>query len=92
METIAIRELKQNPQAAIRRVLESGEPAQVTAYGKPTGAVIAPATHPGKRRWVPGSAFKDVPPLSQKVADEWQRELREGRQFEFGRDFWQDDK
>jgi antitoxin (DNA-binding transcriptional repressor) of toxin-antitoxin stability system len=91
MATITMRELNHNAAAAVQRVLDSGEAAEVTAYGKPTGVVIAPAA-PRKRRWVPGHELRDLPPLPKEEAEEWQREIREGRQYEFGRDFWQDDE
>jgi antitoxin (DNA-binding transcriptional repressor) of toxin-antitoxin stability system len=86
MATVATRELKQNPHAVIQRVLESGEPVAVTAYGKPTGVVIAPE-RPVKRRWVPGSALRQaVAPLPEDESQAWLEELNATRQAAFGRD------
>ncbi|MGF0115333.1 type II toxin-antitoxin system Phd/YefM family antitoxin [Promicromonospora sp. Marseille-Q5078] len=70
MQTVGTRELKQNPAAAIQRVLESGESVEITAYGHPTGVVLAPeGTVPA--RWVPGAALADLTPLDPAEAERW---------------------
>lgn len=70
MQTVGTRELKQNPAAAIQRVLESGESVEITAYGHPTGVVLAPErTLPA--RWVSGTAFGDLTPLDPAEAELW---------------------
>jgi antitoxin (DNA-binding transcriptional repressor) of toxin-antitoxin stability system len=93
VESIGIRELKQNPQAAVRRVLERGEAAEVTAYGRPTGVVIAPAG-PTRRTWVSGAALRGVgtPGLSEAETAAWLADLKEAREQGFGRDPWQDEQ
>jgi antitoxin (DNA-binding transcriptional repressor) of toxin-antitoxin stability system len=84
MPTIGIRELKQNPHAAIRSVLDAGGPAQITAYGKPTGAVITPA-EPLRRTWVPGAVLcAQVPTLAESDAAQWLADLEAGREQGFG--------
>ncbi|SDS39468.1 type II toxin-antitoxin system Phd/YefM family antitoxin [Jiangella sp. DSM 45060] len=40
MKTVGIRELKQNPQAVIERVRETGDEYEITVYGRPTGVRI----------------------------------------------------
>jgi len=93
MLTISTRQLKQNPAAVIDEVLASGEPAAITSYGKPTGAVIAPAEGRKPRTWVTGKALmENLTPLPDDVERAWLDELAEGRQDEFGRDIWGDDK
>jgi len=92
MLTISTRQLKQNPAAVIDEVLASGEPAAITSYGKPTGAVIAPAEGRKPRTWVSGKALMEMPPLPDDVMRSWQRDLAESRQYEFGRDLWGDDE
>jgi antitoxin (DNA-binding transcriptional repressor) of toxin-antitoxin stability system len=47
MPEVASRVLKQNPQAAIRRVLDGGEPLEITVRGRPTGVQLALAPPPG---------------------------------------------
>ena len=86
---VTTRELKQNPAAAIRRVLDRGEPVAVTAHGRPTGVVMAPAES-SKRAWVPGQALvAKVSVLEADAAAAWADDLAAGRQ-EFGRDPWGD--
>jgi len=89
MLTITTRELKQNPAAAIRTVLESGQPATITSYGKSTGVVIAPEGT-ARRQWVPGRVLAEsIPPLSPDEEQEWSQEIARGRETEFGRDLWE---
>ena len=38
-----MRELKQNPQDVVRRVLATGQPYHITSHGRQTGAVVQPA-------------------------------------------------
>lgn len=68
MPTITTRELRQNPAAAIRRVLDQSEPMAVTAHGRPTGVVLAAASAE-RRTWVSGRALLDaVSPLAADTA------------------------
>ena len=92
MLTISTRQLKQNPAAAIDEVLASGEPAAITSYGKPTGAVIAPAEGRKPRTWVSGEALRNIPALPDDVMRSWQKDLAESRQYPFARNPWGDDE
>ena len=93
MLTISTRQLKQNPAAAIDQVLTAGEPAEITSYGKPTGAVLAPAGVRRPQTWVSAAALRaGLTPLPKDVARAWKADLEEGRQYEFGRDLWGDDE
>lgn len=62
MLTIGTRELKQNPAGVIARVLATGEDAEITAYGKPTGVRLV-ADRPGPRRWVGGAVLNAMPSI-----------------------------
>ena len=78
MQTVGTRDLKQNPAAAIQRVLESGEIVEITAYGHPTGVVLAPErTMP--TRWVPGSALADLTPIDPGEAERWRADTEPER-------------
>ncbi|TQL02697.1 type II toxin-antitoxin system Phd/YefM family antitoxin [Cellulomonas sp. SLBN-39] len=59
MATVGTRELKQNPHAVVRQVLETGEAVVVTTHGHPTGVALVP-THVGPRRWVRGADLARV--------------------------------
>lgn len=79
METIGTRELKQNPQTVIQRVLESGDEFEITAYGKPTGVRLVPDHHE-KRRWIPGSDLMKIPsmsPLEPGEAAAWREDIED---------------
>ncbi|MDR0489381.1 MAG: type II toxin-antitoxin system Phd/YefM family antitoxin [Propionibacteriaceae bacterium] len=87
MVILTTRELKQNPAAAIRRVLETSEPAQITAHGKPTGVIMVPQT-PVRRIWVSGQALiQGVAPIPPEHTENWEAELNASRENDFGRDF-----
>ncbi|MDR0416716.1 MAG: type II toxin-antitoxin system Phd/YefM family antitoxin [Propionibacteriaceae bacterium] len=70
MTTVTTRELKQNPQAAIRRVLDAGDPLPITAHGRPTGVCLTPE-RPAKQRWVSGAALRRTahPARAEEAAD-----------------------
>ncbi|MDT0303523.1 type II toxin-antitoxin system Phd/YefM family antitoxin [Streptomonospora wellingtoniae] len=77
METIGTRELKQNPQTVIQRVLESGDEFEITAYGRPTGVRLVP-DHAQKRRWVSGAELMTITsasPLSPRDAASWREDV-----------------
>ncbi|GMA24906.1 hypothetical protein GCM10025864_26650 [Luteimicrobium album] len=89
METVGTRELKQNPQAVISRVLESGEPIEVTTYGKPTGVSLVP----DERRpetWVRGSRLKTIRPLDEANHEAWQADMAKLREGDDLVDPWAD--
>jgi len=88
MQTVGTRELKQNPAAAIQRVLDSGESVEITAYGHPTGVVLAPE-HTRPARWVPGSALDDLSPIDPGEAERWHADTAAGRTDEIS-DPWAD--
>jgi len=80
METIGTRELKQNPQAVISRVLETGEPIEITVYGRPTGVRLS-LDEPRTARWVSGAALR-MPPLTDAEREAWHRDLEPLREEE----------
>lgn len=67
MTTVGTRELKQNPQAVLRRVLETGQAVEVTSHGHPTGVALVPATA-GPRRWVRAADLAAVTPFDDATA------------------------
>lgn len=79
MQTIGARELKQNPQSAIRRVLETGEDLEVTVYGQPTGVRLSTTPRSRRTNWVPGAVLNDVPPLDDEETEDLLRDLEEHR-------------
>jgi len=88
MLMITTRQLKQNPAAAVRQVLDAGQPAAVTAHGQPTGVLLTPEGS-GKRTWVSGAAIaRAVAPLDTAHAQAWRDDLAAGRDADFGRDPW----
>ena len=88
MDTVTTRALKQNPAAAIRQVLETGEPAILTAHGRSTGVMMVPQ-EPSQRSWVPGQALLDgLSAGSESQVRAWQHDLDSGRSGEFGRDLF----
>ena len=71
MNTIGTRDLKQNPNSVIQRVLETGEEFEITAHGHATGVRLVP-THAGPARWVRGDVLNaDEPGLTPAEADAW---------------------
>lgn len=75
MSSVGARELKQNPQSVIRRVLETGEELEITSYGRPTGVRLVPDS-PAPRSWVSGRDLADIPPLGDEDAERWKKDLR----------------
>ncbi|GAB3171127.1 hypothetical protein GCM10027059_38780 [Myceligenerans halotolerans] len=74
MRTVGTRELKQNPQAVIQRVLETGEDHEITAYGQPTGVVLV-RREPRPKRWVRGSEMPEITPMSREDREAWKRDI-----------------
>jgi len=88
MLTITTRQLKQNPAAAVRQVLDAGQPVAVTAHGQPTGVMLAPEGS-GRRTWVSGAAIaRSVAPLGAAQVQAWQDDLAAGRDADFVSDPW----
>lgn len=87
MRTVGTRELKQNPNVVVKRVLETGEEFEITAYGRATGVKIVP-DKPTKARWVPGAALAAVAPMSRDEAEVWTAEVDAVRDDDPVRDPW----
>ena len=88
MLTITTRQLKQNPAAVVREVLETGQSAEITAHGQPTGVLLTPAGS-GRRTWVSGTAIaRTVAPLDAGQAQAWHDDLAASRDSDFGSDPW----
>jgi antitoxin (DNA-binding transcriptional repressor) of toxin-antitoxin stability system len=90
MRTITSRNLKQNPSAVYRRVLESGEAHIITSHGKSVGVKLVPDS-PGPQRWVPASVLRaGVAKLPRENVEEFLRDLDALRDAEPLRDPWDD--
>ncbi|MBD7917503.1 type II toxin-antitoxin system Phd/YefM family antitoxin [Cellulomonas sp. Sa3CUA2] len=68
METVGTRDLKQNPQAVVRRVLDTGEPLEITTHGHPTGVRLVPDA-PARRTWVRGADLGRIRPMGRDAAE-----------------------
>jgi antitoxin (DNA-binding transcriptional repressor) of toxin-antitoxin stability system len=90
METVGTRELKQNPNAVIRRVLDTGQEIEVTAYGNPTGVRLVPDRGRPRARWVRGSDLAGVAPMSRENAESLVRQIEQERDAGLVRDPWED--
>lgn len=90
MRYVATRELKQNPQSVIQRVLETGEDHEITSYGQATGVRMV-RDEPRPKRWVTGAELmaRDIEPLSRADRDAWQKDM-EGFLAEAPTDPWQE--
>lgn len=76
MDSVGTRELKQNPHAVVRRVLETGEPLEVTSHGHPTGVrLVRDADAP--RRWVRGADLARIAAIDDATARRWHDDLAE---------------
>ena len=66
LPVVTTRDLKQNPAAVVRRVLELGEHI-VISHGRPTGVRLVP-DQTGPRRWVSGADLNtaELAPLSEQ--------------------------
>ncbi|GIG36774.1 type II toxin-antitoxin system Phd/YefM family antitoxin [Cellulomonas pakistanensis] len=89
METVGTRELKQNPQAVIQRVLSSDEEIEITTHGRPTGVRLV-ADRPQRARWVPAHALADLRPLDAEDAVELRELIAAHRDDAEPRDPWED--
>jgi antitoxin (DNA-binding transcriptional repressor) of toxin-antitoxin stability system len=89
MRTVGTRELKQNPQAVIQRVLETGEDHEITAYGQPTGVRLV-RDEPRPKQWVTGAELMamDIEPMSKADRDAWKKDM-EGFLAEEPTDPWE---
>lgn len=67
MKTVGMRELKQNPNEIIERVLESREELELTSHGRPTGVKLTPVAR-GRATWVSADALARVTPLDDSAA------------------------
>ncbi len=67
-------ELRRDPLAVVRRVIASGEPAEVTARGRPTGVRLVP-DEDGRRSWVRGADLVHVAPVGGGHAERWRDDL-----------------
>ncbi len=88
METVGTRELKQNPQAVIQRVLTSDEEIEITTHGRPTGVRLV-ADRPQRARWVPAHALADLRPLADADAADLRDLVAADREGDEVRDPWE---
>jgi len=92
MPTITMRQLKQNPQAAVQQVLAAQEPITVTSRGLDTGVVMQPATPTGPQRYVSGAvlnALADRTPLTREEAQAWMDDIENGMEYDLVTDPWE---
>lgn len=89
MESVGIRELRQNASAVIRRVEQLGTAIEVTVQGRPT-AIIQPLGHAARR---PNSVRSEEleAGLAELQLDEtgWARELHASRDDDPVHDPWE---
>jgi prevent-host-death family protein len=72
--TITTADLKQNPAAVLRKVLENGT-HRITAHGKPTGAVITPEM-PIKRAAIAGDELMAaITPMPHGFGQRWLEDI-----------------
>lgn len=90
METVGTRELKQNPHAVIRRVLDTGQEIEVTAYGNPTGVRLVPDRGRRSARWVLGRDLVGIPPMSPENVEGLVSQIEHARDDDLVRDPWED--
>ncbi|WP_264029744.1 hypothetical protein [Cellulosimicrobium sp. SH8] len=90
METVGTRELKQNPHTVIRRVLDTGQEIEVTAYGNPTGVRLVPDRGRRSARWVLGRDLVDIPPMSPENVERLVSQIEHARDDDLVRDPWED--
>ncbi|MFD1717338.1 type II toxin-antitoxin system Phd/YefM family antitoxin [Georgenia deserti] len=74
MKTVGTRDLKQNPQRVIRRVLESGDSLEITSYGKPSGVRLVP-DRAAPSSWVSGADLADLAPIQPEDAAAWRADI-----------------
>lgn len=74
MQTVGTRGLKQNPHAVVQRVLDAGEPLEITTHGHPTGVSLVPDT-PSRRRWVRGAGLGRIRPMDGHAAARLRHDL-----------------
>lgn len=75
MNTIGTRDLKQNPNTVIQRVLETGEAFEITAHGHATGVRLVP-THAAPARWVSGDVLNaDQTDMTPEETDAWRADV-----------------
>lgn len=88
MDTVGTRELKQNPNAVIQRVLQTGQDLEITAHGHPTGTKIVAVAARG--RWVPAGALAHITPMRPDNARAFADDVDRMREDDGPRDPWDD--
>jgi len=82
MPTVTMRELKQNPQAVVREILETAESFRVTSHGHDTGVVMQPAgVREQPQRFVSGEVLNDrswITGLTSEQAHAWKEDIAAG--------------
>jgi len=79
MPTITMRQLKQNPQAAVSQVLAADTAFHLTSRGVDTGVVMLPAGAPRPQPFVSGAALRAAlgrATLSRGAAKAWLDDIR----------------
>ncbi len=89
MESVGIRELKQNASEVVARA-EAGETITITVQGRPV-AKIVPIT-PTRRRWVPGSELAAIAAELGPDTTGWYEEWYASRDNDPIVDPWQDQR
>ena len=89
MQTIGLRELKQNPSAIVARV-EHGESLTITVQGRPAAQLI-PLNQP-KRRWISSEELDTALGSSRADGTGWLAELDASREGDPITDPWADSK
>ena len=87
MESVGIRELKQNASEVVSRV-ERGETIRITVQGRPV-AQLSPIGGAGPQRWVSGAVLNEA--LAELGPDTtgWLEELEESRKNDVLENPWE---
>lgn len=87
MTSVGTRELKQNPQAVIQRVLVSDEEIEITTHGRPTGVRLV-RDRPRRARWVSAIDLAGIRPLADDDAADLRALVEESRDDDAITDPW----
>jgi len=87
MESVGIRELKQNASEVVARA-EKGETITITVQGRPVAKIVP--MKPGKRMWVPAAELAAVMAELGPDTTGWAEELQASRENDPIVDPWND--
>lgn len=83
MQTVGIRELKQQASELVRQVRESGNPIQITYHGKVV-AMLVPV-EPSANAEAEAQAWSDLDALAAQIGERWPGGVSAGDAISEGR-------